>query len=190
MRSLGFFFGLSKYTVEQFSVCYPSEEVSVVVHPSSLWKCGGCTEENPAPGYSLEKHAQNTLEKNKTLTIVFHAACPVVLGVEQQHCHWRPRPSMKGETAQAGPWHPSPQQRRSPTTMQLQARLEPSNAAWQGLSILLRTQQARGRASWSASQLSAGGNLRCDDDMHHRASTATTAITQAYYPQPLHYQRQ
>jgi hypothetical protein len=29
---------------------------------------------NPAPGYSLEKHAQNTLEKNRTLIIVFHAA--------------------------------------------------------------------------------------------------------------------
>jgi hypothetical protein len=85
---------------------------------------------------------------------------------------------------------PSPQQRRSPTTTRLQARLEPSNAAWQGLSILLRAQQARGRASWSASQPSAGGHLRCDDDMHHRASTATTAITQAYSPQPLHCQRQ
>lgn len=64
----------------------------------------------------------------------------------------------------------------------------PSNAAWQGLSDLLRTQQARGRASWSASQPSAGGHLRCDDDIHHRAPTATTTTTQVYSPQPLHYQ--
>jgi hypothetical protein len=54
-----------------------------VIHPSSLWKCGDGMDENPALGYSLKRRAENTLDKNKTLSLVFHEACPVVFRVER-----------------------------------------------------------------------------------------------------------